>query len=140
MSTAIRWILPWATGAILVASGTGCGSHFRYDGKWAGDRALDLPNVDRYTAHTVGHVELVIDGSKFTLTEAGIPTGGSVNYEGDRAILHTDRYMNRPLSAAGADAYRMHPPIAVIPKSPSELTLEDPAAVDGKPLVLKRAH
>lgn len=123
----------------MAACGTGCASRFRYDGKWTGDRALDLPNVDRYTAHTVGHVELVIDGMKFTLVEAGAPTGGSVNYEGDRAILHTDTYMNRPLSAAGTDAYKMHPPISVVPKSPTELILNDPAAVDGKPLVLKRA-
>ncbi|HWA83894.1 MAG TPA: hypothetical protein VG820_10690 [Fimbriimonadaceae bacterium] len=126
-------------GPILLLALIGCGGpEFQYNGAWRGNRNLQLPNVDRYTAYTAGDVTLTIKDNKFDLTEAGIPTSGDVAYSGSHIELHTKYIMNVSIAHEGADADQNHPTIVVVPQKDGTLLFEDPRAPDGKPVALKR--
>jgi hypothetical protein len=113
-------------------------AHFDYDGKWVGNRNLDRPDLDKVMRYTAGRVTLDIQSQRFVLTQAGVPTGGEVVYQGDHLELITKTYMDRPLEMAGKDADRMHPTITVTPQEDGSLVLDDPMAIDGKPVKLTR--
>lgn len=114
------------------------GPRFNYGGDWIGNRNLDLPGTDKYTALTLSQVTLNVKGNRFIRTEAGMVYGGSIDYTGDHIELHTDSFMDRPLKEQGADAEKMHPAIKVTPQKDGTLLFDDPRALDGKPVVLKR--
>ena len=125
-------ILVW----ILVAS-LRTHTSFDYNGQWTGNRHL-IPGEDRYATYTLGQVDLKIQDEKFDLVDAGLPTSGKIDYEGDHIVLHTDSVLNLPLSHGGPNAAQAHPDIVMKGNADGTLTFDDPAAVDHKPLVLKR--
>lgn len=127
--------------ALVLVAIVGCGGpEFRYNGSWKGNRNLNLPNVDRYTAYTAGDVRLTIKDNKFDLSESGIPTSGDVSYVGDHIELTTKFIMNVSIAHEGADADKKHPEITVTPQKDGTLLFDDPMAPDGKPVALTRVE
>lgn len=127
--------------ALLILAAAGCGSSgFDYNGKWTGNRNLNRPDLDDVIRYTAGKVDLDIHDNRFTMIQMGIPVGGEVNRQGDHLELIAKTYMNQPLSAAGGDAEKMHPPIKVTAQKDGTLLVDDPMAIDGKTVVLKRAQ
>lgn len=125
--------------ALVLLALAGCGGpQFQYNGSWKGNRNLNLPDVDRYTAYTAGDVHLTIRDNKFDLSESGIPTSGEVSYEGDHIALRTKFIMNVSIAHEGADADKKHPEITVTPQKDGTLLFDDPMAPNGKPLKLAR--
>jgi hypothetical protein len=101
-----------------------------------GNRNLAGPNPE--IAYTLGRVTLTIKDNHFDSTSGGLPTGGSVIYEGGHAVLHAETIAGVPLSHAGSQAEKSHPDIIVRPQRGGMLSFEDPRALDDKPLILKR--
>ncbi len=113
------------------------GPRFHYDGEWEGHRPLPA-GPDPYATYTAGWVVLKIRGTRFDLTTAGVPLGGYTTSAGNGLILHIQTIMNLPLSREGSDAEANHPDISVKPQPDGTLSFDDPKAVDGKLVVLKR--
>jgi hypothetical protein len=143
VSTAIRRSLPFALAGIAVAAVIGMiayartvGPSFDYNGDWIGNRNLSGPNPE--IAYTLGRVTLSVKDNHFESTSGGFPTDGSVSYEGDHIVLHTERVIGVPVSHASTDAAKNHPDVIVSPRKDGTLLFQDPMALDGKPVALKR--
>jgi hypothetical protein len=120
----------------LLAFSCAAGPPFNYNGEWMGNRNLTGPNAT--LAYTYGRVTVTIKDNKFDATSAGVPVGGKVSFEGDHIVLHTETYFGQPLSHASEEAVKNHPDVTVKPQMDGTILYLDPAAADGKPLVLKR--
>lgn len=135
-------ILAVALGAavlILLAKSCATGPGFDYNGTWEGNRRLSNPGADPDALYTLGWVQLTIKDSRFNLLEGGMATGGPVRFEGDHIVLHRETILNnQPIGRAGPDAEKKYPDISVTPQKDATLLFSNPAAIDGKPVVLMR--
>lgn len=127
-----------AIAILAIASLIGCGGRsFDYNGDWQGNRNLNLPDQPASIAYTIGRVTLAIKDNRFQLTEAAIPSSGSIGYSGDGAELLVERRFDVPLERSG-DAKLYERKIRIRPQADGSLLYEDPLAPDGKPVKLTR--
>lgn len=106
-----------------------------YDGTWAGNRNLSRPDIDKYLANTLGSVTLRIHDNTFDLSEASVPIGGNVSFKGDHIELNPTTYISHPIAPSQKAG---HPMITVTPQKDGSLLLDNPVAIDGKPVRLVR--
>jgi len=85
----------------------------------------------------MGRVTLKIKDNKFEMTDKGMPTGGSIRYQGGGIVLQTESLMGLPISRSPG-AGKAHPDITVTPQRDGTLLLSDPMAIDGKQVQLER--
>ncbi len=85
-------------GLVLALLFLGCGSGFRWDGDWAGNRNLKVPPGENPGAfRTIGQVSLTIEAGSFTLREMGIVFRGPVRFDDGKAFLKIESAMDNPL-------------------------------------------
>ncbi|MBZ0214673.1 MAG: hypothetical protein K8H99_12805 [Nitrospirae bacterium] len=124
-------------GLVLVLA-LGCVRTWSADGEWLGQREVPVSGLDPAVAKSLGLVKLTIRDGRFELLEAGIPKEGSVRYDPDRALLHVEKYMGRPMDQAAKGIRENNVPLEIKPGHDGTLLFHDPKGFDREPLVLKK--
>ncbi len=125
-------ILPLA----LLLAAWSCGPTFNYEGRWTGNRDIAVPKgEDKILYHSLGKVTLTIRNDTFEMTNSEVPIGGHIQWRSGAIDLTPEILMKVPLP--GREKAK-HPAIKATPQTDGSLKIEDPAAIDGRPVILRR--
>jgi hypothetical protein len=124
--------------ALVLVAAAGCVRTWSAEGAWIGHRDVAASGLDPAVAKSLGLVKLTIRDGRFELLEAGVPKEGSVRYDPDRALLHVEKYMGRPIEQAAQGIRENNVPLEIKPGPDGTLLFHDPKGFDREPLVLRK--
>jgi hypothetical protein len=123
----------------LVLCLIGCGSGFKWQGEWNGNRNLkpaegENPGITR----TLGQVTLQIDSMGFKLKEAGIPYEGTVRYDDGKAYLKIETRLGTSMDKEPQEVQDQNKEIILTSRSDGKIDFYDPGGFFTEPLTLER--
>ena len=87
---------------------------------------------------TLGQVKLVIDGSTFKMSEAGIPYTGSIRFDGEKAFLKVETRLETPVEKEPKEVRDQLKDYEITTTKEGKLSFVDPGGFFSDPLLLER--
>ncbi|MBC8063356.1 MAG: hypothetical protein H7Y17_00875 [Chlorobia bacterium] len=139
MIAGIYRIISAVVALLLAMALLGCGSGFKWDGEWKGNRDLKVkPGDNPGIARTMGQVTLTIDSGAFKMSEAGVPYTGSVRIDGDKAFLKIETRMNIPIEKEPKEVQDQIKEIELTSRTDGKIDFYDPAGFFTEPVTIER--
>lgn len=124
---------------LVLLSPIGCGSGFKWEGTWQGNRGLSVPpGANKALYHTLGDVKVTIKSGQFTMRLESIPVTGSVRYEGEKAFLKIETRFGQRMDREAIEVQQANKELELTAQKDGTISFVDPGGHFPEPVVLKR--